>query len=214
MRVGVSAPHWTRNGLPRSVLGGRAVQFEMKDNANTGKERERGRESLCGAQAAEAEGIICSYNAFSDIIVTEVWLENVKSGLVQLKSSPLRSVLILISGIGCLNRLTNYILSSLIHSLPLFFSCSVRLPDARLSPCLSLFQLKWGVCSEYLNKLKGLFKQKRGEKKTSLTLLATSLGVPQSFALSDLIRVCNRSLKVSTQGRKQSAMIIIDSRVQ
>lgn len=121
---------------------------------------------------AAAEGIICSYNTFSPIIVTEVWLENVKSGLVQLKSSPLRSLLILISGIGCLNRLTNYILSSLIQSLPLFFSCSVRLPDARLSPCLSLFQLKWGLCSEYLNKLKGLFKQKEKKKKDFLNLIS------------------------------------------
>lgn len=198
----------------RSVLGARTGQFEMKDNANMGKRLKKVFVALKRLwTVAATEGIICSYNTFSPIIVTEVWLENVKSGLVQLKSSPLRSLLILISGIGCLNRLTNYILSSLIQSLPLFFSCSVRLPDARLSPCLSLFQLKWGLCSEYLNKLKGLFKQKE-KKKTSLTLLATSLGGPQSFALSDLIQVRNRSLKVSTQGRKHSAIIIVGSRVQ
>lgn len=77
------------------------------------------------SSALVAERIICSYDTFSPITVTEVWLENVKSGLVQLKSSRLRSLLILISGIGCLNRLTNYILSSLIHSLPFFFSCSL-----------------------------------------------------------------------------------------
>lgn len=114
----------------------------MKDNANTGIKERGEKKGCCGSEAAAVEGIICSYNTFSPIIVTEVWLGNVKSGLVQLKSSPLRSLLILISGIGCLNRMTNYILSSLIQSLPLFFSCSVRLPAARLSPCLSLFQLK------------------------------------------------------------------------
>lgn len=55
----------------------------MKDNVE-------GKKSVCGSEAAaEAEGIICSFNAFSAIIVTTVWLGNVTSGLVQLKSSPL-----------------------------------------------------------------------------------------------------------------------------
>lgn len=132
------------------------------------KEEEK---SPCGSETAAVEGIICSYNTFSPIIVTEVWLENVKSGLVQLKRSPLRSLVILISGIGCLNRMTNYILSSLIQSLPLFFSCSVRLPAASRSPCLSLFQLEGGVCSEYLNKLKS-YLSGRGGKKNFLNLIS------------------------------------------
>lgn len=157
---------------------------------------------ICSA-ALGAERIICSYNIFSPIIVAEVWLENVKSGLVQLKSSPLRSLLILKSGIGCLNRLTNYILSSLIPSLPLFFSCSLSLPlppslSLSLSPCLSLFQMKWGMCIEYLNKLKGLLKKK------FLTLLATSLGDPKSFALHDLIQVSLRPLFEGQHAEKEA----------
>lgn len=166
IHAGVSVHPWTRNGLfglcweqGQDSLRWKIMQTWVKDEKKVFVALKR------LWTVAAAEGIICSYNTFPPIIVTEVWLENVKSGLVQLKSSPLRSLLILISGIGCLNRLTNYILSSLIQSLPLFFSGSVRLPDARLSPCLSLFQLKWGLCSEYLNKLKGLFKQKEKKKR-------------------------------------------------
>lgn len=162
MHVGVSAHRWTRNGL--FALRWEEGQHSSRWKIMQTRIKERGGKSLCGSETAAAEGIICSYNTFSPIIVTEVWLENVKSGLVQLKRSPQRSLVILISGIGCLNRMTNYILSSLIQSLPLFFSCSVRLPAASLSPCLSLFQLEGGVCSEYLNKLKS-YLSGRGKKK-------------------------------------------------
>lgn len=100
---------------------------------------------MCSA-AVVGERIICSYSTlFPIIIITEVWLENVKSGLVQLKSSPLHSLLILISGIGCLNKLTNYILSSLISSVPLFFSFFLS-----LSHCLPPHFCPSRLVSHYL----------------------------------------------------------------